>query len=120
MDNQRYQGGAEARPSDQAAALQEVRRLLRPGGCVLVTVPFGRYEDHGWFVNYDLAFWETVVAGSGLTEERREMFGYIARRWRRAEATALVDVGYRTRDARGAAGLLCACLRAQHIAGDAG
>jgi hypothetical protein len=33
--------------------LIEFWRLLKPGGQLLLTVPFGRYEDHGWLQQFD-------------------------------------------------------------------
>jgi SAM-dependent methyltransferase len=66
MDNTRY--GDEA-PSagdpdtEQAAALAELLRVVRPGGRVLLTVPYGRAEDHGWFRQYDEAALDAVLGG---------------------------------------------------------
>ncbi len=39
--------------------------LLRPGGRLLITVPFGRLEDHGWFVQYDLPRIHALVKSTG-------------------------------------------------------
>lgn len=33
--------------------VQEFRRLLKPGGQVLLTVPFGKYENHGWLQQFN-------------------------------------------------------------------
>jgi SAM-dependent methyltransferase len=55
MDNSMYGG---TREHDREAVLEvvdELRRLVRPGGLVLVTLPFGRFEDHGWFQQFDSA-----------------------------------------------------------------
>ena len=112
MDNALYAGETAADPAAQAAALAEVRRVLRPGGRALVTVPFGRYEDHSRFVNYDRDFWEWVVGAAGLRRDTQEYFGYVDRTWRPVAPEALAEVGYKTAGARGAAGLLCASLQA--------
>ncbi len=47
-------------------AVATVARWLAPGGRLLLTVPFGRFEDHGWLVNYDAARLDALVAASGL------------------------------------------------------
>ncbi len=117
MDNTRYGATGEHGPEAQRQALREVARVLRPTGRALVTVPFGRYENHGWFVNYDAALWRAGVEASGLAEEEVEYFGYIGRGWKRVAPADLTEIGYREQAARGAAGLLCASLRRGDAAG---
>jgi SAM-dependent methyltransferase len=52
MDTTRF--GASVVPGEGgAAAVAELVRLLAPGGTLLVTVPYGRAADHGWFRVFD-------------------------------------------------------------------
>jgi SAM-dependent methyltransferase len=54
MDNSDY-GGPPREPDPGAAAsaaVAELRRVLAPGGRLLVTVPFGVPEDHDWLRQY--------------------------------------------------------------------
>ena len=53
MDNTTYTDRFELSPNMDAQAVQEMTRLLALGGRLLITVPYGRYENHGWFRNYD-------------------------------------------------------------------
>ena len=56
MDNRHYgaQDGAQANAREQGRrAVAELRRLLAPGGRLLITVPFGRAESHGWLRQFD-------------------------------------------------------------------
>lgn len=49
MDNSRYTGvSADRAPASHLQAFDELVRVLRPGGDLLITVPFGRTGDHGW------------------------------------------------------------------------
>ncbi|HEX2028775.1 MAG TPA: class I SAM-dependent methyltransferase [Nitriliruptorales bacterium] len=66
-DNRRYglgDGDGEERPDHRA--ISTMARWLRPGGRVLLSVPFGRYEDHGWLINYDAERLDALIAASGL------------------------------------------------------
>lgn len=67
-DNSGYGIGADSRASEHPdrQAIATIARSLCPGGRLLVTVPFGRFEDHGWLINYDAAHLDALVAASGL------------------------------------------------------
>lgn len=83
--------------------------LLRPGGRLLLTVPFGRFQDHGWFIQYDRARLDALVERSGLTLQELELFEY-ADGWRGpVDAAALAGRGYAER-AAAAAGIACLSL----------
>ncbi len=43
----------EARPQDFELAARELIRVLKPGGLLLVTVPYGVYQFHGAFQQFD-------------------------------------------------------------------
>lgn len=68
-DNSGYgidRDGASIDEHPDRSAIATIARWLAPGGRLLVTVPFGRFEDHGWLVNYDAAHLDALVAASGL------------------------------------------------------
>lgn len=68
MDNAFYSTAERARPSspgDFAKALGELRRVLRPRGRLLLSVPFGRYRNWQVFQQFD----------GPLLDRAAEMFG---------------------------------------------
>ena len=73
------------RSSDPAAevdrALSELARVVAPGGKLLVTVPYGRAEDHHWFRQFGRDDVERVLGherwrASGATEYRYSRQGW--------------------------------------------
>src|SRR5690606_35300687 len=56
----------EATPYPDHDAIRALARLLRDGGRLLLSVPYGRYEDHGWLINYDAEHLDALVEASGL------------------------------------------------------
>jgi SAM-dependent methyltransferase len=88
-------------------AVSGLAALLRPGGRLLVTVPFGRLQDHGWFVQYDLRRIQALVERSGCELTLAEYYAYSAHGWTGpVDPATLGQVEYRTGFAAGAV----ACL----------
>lgn len=107
-DNSIY--GVCEQPAQEFGDLEAARglaSLLRPGGRLLITVPFGRLEDHGSFVQYDLRRIQALVEFSGCELTLAEYYAYGANGWTGpADPVALSQVEYRTCLAAGAV----ACL----------
>lgn len=95
MDNSRYGAAGASAPdplADQRAALHELVRVTAPGGRVLLTVPYGRREDHGWLLQFDALSLSQVL--DGLPAEV-DYYGYRASGWQRSSPVALRGAGYR-------------------------
>lgn len=77
-DNARYVGDTpDARQGDgDFRAVRALAALLAPGGRLLLTVPFGAAEDHGWFIQYDAARLDALASASGLTVAEAEYYRY--------------------------------------------
>jgi SAM-dependent methyltransferase len=68
------------------AAVKEIRRVLKPGGIALITVPFGKAENHGWLQQFDLAGVERIIDAFDGRVDRRQFYRYLPAGWIRADA----------------------------------
>ena len=110
-DNTHYGLPQERDLAGDVATLRELERILVPGGRLLITVPFGRAEEHHWFVQYDPQRWRDLVAASGFWVQEQQPFRLTDRGWERFDDLTLArTLAYRGDGAPAAQGLLCASL----------
>lgn len=94
MDNALYTGQKQAgRPGDFSAAVAELKRVLKTNGKLLITVPFGKYENHGFFQQFDSARVEAVRKIFG-GQSRAAYYKYSSAGWQVAEAEDCKDAEY--------------------------
>jgi SAM-dependent methyltransferase len=94
MDNRAYgdeSGRAEDPLSEQARAVAELARVVRPGGRLLVTVPFGAELDHGWMMTFSRARLAEVLAGVRARSREVAIFAYSDTGWRRSGDDAVAQ-----------------------------
>jgi SAM-dependent methyltransferase len=111
-DNTHY---GVAAPTDivdgDLAALREMRRVLKPTGRILITVPFGRLDIRSWQKQYDLDAWQALLQRAELRAVETEFYGYSAMGWRRSDGPAELDANwYQDMGAPGATAVCCAAL----------
>jgi hypothetical protein len=106
MDNQAYTGDPGDSHHDPTAyrqVLRELRRILRPGAQLLLTVPFGRRQDLGWLQQFDPDGIADIVASFGGRLVEGDYFRHdAATGWRRRPAAECLDAEFvhRTGDRR--------------------
>jgi SAM-dependent methyltransferase len=95
MDNSMYAGDADiARrgdPTEFLLAVSELRRVLKPGGKLCISFPFGRYENHGWFQQFDAPLLDQLVTSFQPSELHENIFRYETEGWRRSNRHECAD-----------------------------
>jgi SAM-dependent methyltransferase len=92
-----YTGDASKKESDSLGfmpAVAEFRRVLKPGGLCLITVPFGRRGVHGWYQVFDIELINMVVEEFCPTSYSIEYFGYFLDGWRTATQEEIADAEF--------------------------
>lgn len=88
MDNTLYTNTAakgESKPKDYLLALAELKRVLKPGGFLYLTAPFGKAADHGWFQVFDHEMIEGLIENFQPSDMKQDYFLYRQEGWRRCE-----------------------------------
>jgi SAM-dependent methyltransferase len=114
--------GAARGTDGRLAALRELRRVLRPRGELLVTVPLGEPGEHGWFWQDDRRGWTRLFIAAGLFVEEQEAYVLGDDGWRADPAFRPAGVRYGDRGPAASA-VLCTALsprRARRLATPSG
>jgi len=90
-------------------AVRSLAALLRPNGTLLLTVPFGNEENHGWFIQYNSARLHALLQASGLVLIDAEFFQYRNGWQGPVSPNTLAHSCYRV-DAHSASAIACVAL----------
>ena len=107
MDNSSYTDQFLLSEDMDVQAVKEMVRILARGGRLLITVPYGKYENHTWLRNYDADHLRNLLAPVEFdadiqTSYYRHTHGT---GWRAATVEELEHVGYYDQSNSGSAGL---------------
>jgi SAM-dependent methyltransferase len=98
MDNSAY-GSTEPRSEDPdrevALAVAELHRVLRPGGRLLLTVPYGRPQDLGWCRQFDEAGVRRIAADFDANGSSIRVYAHSKRGWNRSTLQRASEASYR-------------------------
>jgi FkbM family methyltransferase len=111
MDNAVYGTAAPAASDPQAEAakaLAELLRVVKPGGRVHVSVPFGAPEDHGWFRQFDRETLGDLFDRVGVRPVAESFFTHGSKGWRRASAVDASGLRYSAEAGRSSDGAVAA------------
>ncbi|MEW6183479.1 MAG: methyltransferase domain-containing protein [Bacillota bacterium] len=85
----------ERQPKDFVRAVQELRRVLKPGGVMYISVPYGAYADLGAFQQFDKNLLSLAVeAFEPYTEKSEVFYRYREDGWNTAGAEECASCKY--------------------------
>jgi SAM-dependent methyltransferase len=106
-DNSIYGQSVEQDSSGMLTALRELRRVTVPAGRILMTVPCGVEEHHGWLVQRSPSSWRQLFESAALHIAEQETYELRPGGWRTVDGDPDVHYGER---GPAASAVLCAVL----------
>jgi SAM-dependent methyltransferase len=98
MDNSLYAGQADiakrGSTDEFKLAVQELKRVLRPGGKCFFSVPFGRYENHGWFQQFNAGLADQLIKAFQPRSMEEAVFRYHPEGWQVSDREACRDCAF--------------------------
>jgi SAM-dependent methyltransferase len=90
-------------------ALSEIYRITKDGGRIVLTVPFGKYHNYGWFIHYDEKRWSGLIESVNCNMIKEDFYIY-NNGWHSCDRHDLKEILYKDNNAPAAAGLVCILL----------
>ena len=90
-------------------AIKELSRITREKGKIALTVPYGKFCDYGWFIQYDRFRLRELIKKSECKPILENFYLYQGF-WQKCNQDELKDIFYKDNGAPAAAGLACVLL----------
>jgi SAM-dependent methyltransferase len=91
-------------------AIREIYRITKNEGKIVITLPFGKLFNFGWFIHYDENRLNTLLNACPFEILKEEFFIY-KNGWHKCDINDVKDVLYHDNEAPAAAGLVCLLLK---------
>jgi SAM-dependent methyltransferase len=85
---------AEFRPNDYQIAVKEFYRLMKPGGKLYITVPYGRYFNHGWLQVFDEGMVDNITQVFNGSNVSKVYYRYLPEGWQISTADECAQCDY--------------------------
>lgn len=97
MDNRSFTKSEthdERRPEDFIVALLEMRRVLKPGGRIFITVPYGSYGNYETFQQFDVNRLNHMINVFEPDQKEQVFYRYTVNGWNISTEEKCSDVAY--------------------------
>jgi len=97
MDNRMYGDAAHASSNptlEVRQVLQELRRVTQPGGVLLLSVPFGKRDDRGWFRIFDADDLQPLMQSPDWRVDHSRIVRATEEGWRECAIADAASAGY--------------------------
>ncbi len=80
--------------ADYLHVMKELNRVLKPGGRLWLTVPYGKYQNMGWQQQFDRLLLQHAIEDFGGEVSQRVFYKYCADGWQISDAEACASCEY--------------------------